>query len=93
MNVNTATLELRTVKLTKGLLQQIPMVHRLPEGTYDKDGNILPEKVVGWIHGSVLGDKHATAILFNLGGGEYRVFMYPGTRQKCLRDIKQIYIV
>lgn len=88
--VNTAQLELRTAKLTKSILNQIPKVDRIPATCMDK-GHFIPDKVVGWIHGSVLGDSYQTIFLLKLSEGEYVLYLYPGDGPRA--DYKQIYIV
>ncbi len=91
MQVPTVSLELRTVKLTKSLLLQIPKLERLPKDSHDAQGNILPERCVGWVHGSVLGDKLSTAIIFITEDG-YGVYVYSGSAN-ALKGIKRVYIV
>lgn len=93
VTVKVGEVTLRTCKLTKSILNQIPRVHRLPQGTYDEKGNLVPEKVVGWLSGTVLGDKYSTIILFKLDEGDYTLYLYPGDCKKQLGGIKQLYIV
>ena len=59
VTVKTAVLELRTCKMTKSILKQLPVIgyhdaNRL--AIFKSDGNEDGSRVVGWVHGTVLGD-------------------------------------
>lgn len=89
VTVRTATLELRTCKLTKSLLKQIPELKSL-RGLVDDKGKELKDKVVGWVHGSVLGEDWQTWLIFSLGEGCYGKYEVMQSK----RDLfPQIYIV
>ena len=92
VTVKTCTMELRTCKLTKSLLKQLPIV------TYSDglqpllraDGNEKSECVVGWVHGSVLGDEWKKWLILKTGEGQYaRYDAMDGTCKKY----PQIFIV
>lgn len=75
VTLNTAELTLKMVKLTSRVLAQIPRLEYrdlrkldLFEGDSFKDG-----VVVGWLHGSLLGDKWDRFLLVKTGEGAYGV--------------------
>lgn len=75
VKMNVASLELRTVKLTKAILKQIRTArYEEIKHLLKPDGNEDPQYVVGWIHGSVLGDEWKQFLLFRMPDGEYRLF-------------------
>jgi hypothetical protein len=90
VEVKVAELQVRTLKLTRNLLKQIPSIDRAPENCM-ADGKLKADKVVGWIHGSVLGDEWTRYVLLNLGDGEYRLMNWPGFKADQ-PECKQIYI-
>lgn len=84
-------LEMRTLKLTKSLLKQMRTLENLRGLTDEKTGNIRPENVVGWIHGSVLGDDWSAILLLDLSGGDYAIYKGYGLKE-AQRRYKQIYL-
>lgn len=91
VKVTTATIEIRTVKLTKALLKQFRRLDRVPTYWLDDKGNPKAEHVVGWLHGSVLGDEFNEYSLWTNGQGDY--WLYPYTGDKVKQMTKQIYVV
>lgn len=89
--VKTGELELRTVKLTKSILKQLPILdYDQMKPLLKSDGNIKPEVVVGWVHGSVLGDDWETWLILKVSEGSYgRYSAMVNSRQKH----QQIFIV
>jgi hypothetical protein len=90
IKVNSATVELRTVKLTRALLKQMPRLTYREIGPLCEGGSLKPEHVVGWIHGSVLGDEWSRYALVAVRPGEYGVAELADHDTK---KYKQIYIV
>lgn len=95
ITVNEVKVELRTVKLTKGLLKQMKPIDRVSDAPYrfmmDDKGNLKPEHVVGWVHGSVLGDDYNAWIILTPAPGEYLRYNC-GCMTSLTKNIKQIYI-
>lgn len=81
--VNTASLELRTCKLTKSLLKQMRRT--------DTTG-VKSEDVVGWVHGSVLDptEDYNTWLVVKVGEGDYVLVSVMQDKRKLF---KQIYVV
>lgn len=74
VKVRTAELELRTAKLTKSILKQMPTMdyrEAVRLGVLKSDGNEQPDAVVGWVHGSVLGDEWKNWLILRVGEGAY----------------------
>lgn len=91
VTVRTVDVELRTAKLSKSILKQMPVllmesVRPLLKANGDED----PDKVVGWVHGSVLGDDYKKWLIFKIGERLYG--RYDAMDGTC-RKYKQIYIV
>ncbi len=91
VKVQTAELELRTAKLTKALLKQLPVLGLQEIRPFLKpDGNEKPECILGWVHGSVLGDDWKCWLIVRLGPGSYG--RYDAMKSTCVR-YPQIYVV
>lgn len=89
VKVRQAEVTVRTVKLSKALLKQVSQIRSVPKGALQEGTSLLnPEYVVGWIHGSVLGDEFGRYVLFQKDGDLY-LLNWPGFKQE---GIKQIYV-
>lgn len=89
--VKTAELELRTAKLTKSILKQMPtMDYKTLKPFLGEKGHINDGVVIGWINGSVLGEDWDRYLILKTGEGTYGKY-------KCSQDTSerysQIYIV
>ena len=87
--VKTAELQLKTAKLTKSILKQMRVI------TYTELADLnrkFPDRsnVVGWVHGSVLGDDHSTIVIMKLEEGNYG--KYEGMHESRAK-YEQIYII
>ncbi len=86
VKVTTAKLELVTVKLSKALLKQVIRLdynHDLTERTQEA----IDKLVIGWFHGSVLGDEFTKYLLMQLPNGDLRIAdggLSPNKRYKQL---------
>jgi hypothetical protein len=90
VTVKTAEVELRTARLTKSILKQMPVMEYDALKPYLRaDGNERPDAVLGWIHGSVLGDDNQWLII-KTGEGTYG--RYNAMRGTCSR-YPQIYVI
>lgn len=75
VTVKVGELEVRTARLTKAILKQIPLLSFDQfKGYVRPDGNEKPEAVVGWVHGSVLGKDFETLVIIKTGEGTYGMF-------------------
>lgn len=73
VNVRGATVEVRSLSVTKSLLKQVRVFKQTPpepfcqmppaEETLGKV-RVLPEHVIGWFRGSVLGEEEDDFVLF-----------------------------
>jgi hypothetical protein len=91
VTVKTVDLELRTVRLTKSVLKQIPELgFEQIKPLLRADGNLQDGKVVGWVHGSVLGDDFKRWLIVRTGEGEYGRF---DAMQSTVKAFPQIYVV
>lgn len=91
VTVKTIDLQLRTVKLTKGILKQLPeLSYEQMRPLMEATGHENPDCVLGWVHGSVLGVDYETLLIMKVAEGQYGIYkaMHP-TRLKY----QQIYIV
>lgn len=100
VKVKTMDLELRTVRLTKAILKQLPVV------SHDKVRHLInptdghphkdaldgghPQGFIGWVHGSVLGDEDLKWLIVKFGEGDYGRF---AAMPETLKGVVQIYIV
>ena len=99
VKATTAKLELRTLKLTKGLLKQFRKLRSIPEKFRVKqqdssDWTFDPKYLVGWFHGSVLNDEYGCFLLFQDDTGDCYLYSWPGfgNEAKNYGGAKQIYI-
>lgn len=87
VTVKTTSLELRTVKLTKSIFKQLPII-----GYHDMMALLKsqPDCVVGWVHGSVVGEDHKTFLIMRRSEGVYGTYeaMHPARE-----NYPQVYIV
>jgi hypothetical protein len=90
VNVRMADLQIRTTRLTRALLKQFRRLQSIPRDWTD-GGRLKLDHVVGWFHGSVLGDEFALYTLLTDKKGDYFVYAYLWDEVK--KDCKQIYIV
>lgn len=98
--VPTAELQLRTCKLTKSILKQMPVLvyERLrslgatgSERTDEEIYNNIKANVVGWINAVALGiDMGDTALIIKVSEGQYGIFQ---ALHSARRSFQQIYIV
>lgn len=88
VQVKTATLELRTAKLNKSILKQMPTFTAQKFLELVKPEN--PAEIIGWVDGSVLGNDSDTWLILKLPDGTYAKYSTgPQRREKH----PQIYIV
>lgn len=94
VQVRSVTLEVRSARLTKPLLKQFRKLSSIPsEWCAEPNGEVTklkPEHVVGWFHGSVLGEEHATYVILASGRGDY--YIAEKHWLKFVEAPKQIYI-
>ncbi len=94
VQVRSVTLEVRSARLTKPLLKQFRKINHIPPewiATQDETSiKLKPEHVVGWFHGSVLGEEHATYVILASGKGDY--YIAEKHWLKFVEAPKQIYI-
>jgi hypothetical protein len=93
IKIREVELSLRTVKLTKQLLKQMPILRDYPDkaALYEKGGEFKPGVAIGWIHGLLLGDEFARYLLINRGDGDYGLIETSTYEIKRL-GFKQIYL-
>lgn len=95
VKIKTVELELRTVKLTKALLKQITEIHVeiRRDGTVwyapSYGAQMVEVKVIGWVHGSVIGEDYQTWLIVDLGDGDYG---RASVNQDHRKRFKQIYV-
>ena len=80
VELRSATLELRSYKLTRSLLKQAKKLNSLGEPFQVKVGDgyeLNQDYCVGYIHGSVLGDEFSLYVIFVKDGDLY-LFNWPG---------------
>lgn len=96
VQINELKLSLTTVKLTKALFKQMPILGydtvRLLLRTDTQEEKFKDDKaVVGWVHGSVTGDEYKRWLILKTGEGSYgRYDVMETTIQK--HNAKQIYL-
>lgn len=89
VSVRRATVQVRQVRLTQALLRQVRRMGSVPAKFREPGGNRLrPEYAVGWVHGSLLDDRHTRFVLFE-DDGDLFLYNWPGFHQE---DVKQIYL-
>lgn len=98
VNVRTGEVTLTTVKLTKSILNQMPIVEQfvrdyLPGGKEAQD----PEfKLIGWVHGTVFEkDEHYWCwLIVQLRAGEFiRMRIAKENISRPVWKVKQLYVV
>jgi hypothetical protein len=91
-----ATVEVRSVKLTRALLKQLREIQTLPEAWCERDAEgklvkVKDEFVIGWIDGSVLAEEHTKLVLCSNGKGDLYLWGR-GLMFRPERYYKQLYI-
>jgi hypothetical protein len=96
VNVKTVSLELKTCKLTKAILKQIPMIsysqYANVRSVFTEEGHEVAECVIGWVHGSVLGADHDHWLIVKTPDGYGRLNIGLGGND-LRKKYPQIYIV
>lgn len=98
VQVRSVTLEVRSARLTKPLLKQFRKINTLPDSWLADPSTVgagearklKPDHVVGWFHGSVLGEEYATYVILTSGKGDYYIAEKHWLRFQV--EPKQIYI-
>lgn len=95
VTVRTATIELKTVNVSKSLLKQMRVIYNfndvrpyLPGG---HEAQTVPPPVLGWVHGSVFepGDAWGRWLLIRTGPGDYARYK---TTDDMANKFQQIYV-
>jgi len=91
VKVTQATLEVRTLKLTKALLKQFRKLsfNGIPEN-WTENNEFKKENCVGWFSGTVLGEEHSDFLLLTNNKGDY--FVYNHVSNYSRKNFKQIYL-
>jgi hypothetical protein len=73
------------------------VLRQIPELGYEQikpllkaDGNFQDSKIVGWVHGSVLGEDFKRWLIVKTGEGEYGRF---DAMQSTIKNFSQIYVM
>ena len=86
VKVTSAKLELVTVKLSKALLKQCLRLDYNNDLT-ERTQEAIDKLVIGWFHGSVLGDEFTKYLLIQLPSGDLRIAdggLHPNRKYKQL---------
>lgn len=88
--VSTGEVQLRTCKLTKSILKQMPEPTDLNE--FIRDTRDRQDCFVGWMHGSVLGDDHVRWLIYKNLAGEYRRWNSSPNSERIKKTV-QLYVI
>lgn len=96
VKVRTAEVTLTTVRLSRAVLKQMPelgyeeMKPLLMSGSTGPEEQLKAGAVVGWVHGSVLGDEWKRWLIINTGEGTYGRY---DAMQGLANRYPQLYVV
>jgi hypothetical protein len=96
VSVNGATVQVRTLTVTKALLKQARVFKYAPPRPFcnilEHSTEVLPEFAVGWFRGCVIGDEDNDYVLFAKDGDIMLGKMMRVMRWKLPDTVKQLYI-